>query len=127
MWAATNEPKVVVALAKRFGLRLLTEEEWEYVARDGGQLGWGEDLEILLRRVYRDGPTPKDRKNRFGIQSLVAPAFVDTGKKTPDVARSLAWASYKFASEMVSKAIANARTQKREWRAAMFAVDVPGT
>jgi formylglycine-generating enzyme required for sulfatase activity len=122
--AASNPLATVVKWAKQFGFRLLTEAEWELVARDGGTRGWGADLEILLRRAYRGAAPPKAHRNAFGLKYLAAPAFVDTGKGAPGLARSIAQSDFPYDPlEILPKAIVDASVRSRDWRAALFALD----
>jgi formylglycine-generating enzyme required for sulfatase activity len=121
--AAANEAKVAARIAKAQGVRMLTEKEWEFVARDGGKRAWGADLEALLKRAIEGGKPAKMKPNRWGIEELEVPVWVDTGAKTLEVARSIAWSGYKGnAAEILQRAIKDARAKgSSPWRGIRFA------
>lgn len=117
---ACNPMKTVEKWAKKFGFRLLTEAEWEYLARDGGERGWGADLEVLLARLSDPTKKAPAYTNRFGVEALHAGSYVDDGF----LVRSTIWRDFGYPDEIgdyIPK-IYRRRTGDHGWAPILFAI-----
>lgn len=117
---ACNPMKTVEKWAKKFGFRLLTEAEWEFLARDGGERGWGADLEALLARISDPKTKAPPYTNRFGVEALHAGSYVDDGS----LVRSTIWRDSGYPDEVGDDIprMYRRRTGDHGWAPILFAI-----
>jgi formylglycine-generating enzyme required for sulfatase activity len=117
---ACNPMKTVEKWAKKFGFRLLTEAEWEFLARDGGTRGWGDDLEALLARLSDPDKKAPPYTNRFGVEGLHAGSYVDDGS----LVRSTIWRDSGYPNEVGEDipGIYRRRIDDHGWAPILFAI-----
>jgi len=113
---ATNPIDKVLRWAKKFGFRLLTEAEWELIARDGGTRGWGDDLAAVLARIPDPKRAAPPYTNRFGV-TFYPGTYVDDGS----LVRTGIWRDTGYPNE-VGEHIPRLWRRSDQWAPVLFAI-----